>query len=93
MLRAIKFLRLKWPGLSIGRFCQIEKDDVRVKLRRCITVYRAGAVMLEFCRDPLARCLRWEISSEPGLDISLHFVQRDSDTGSMGFLHAFIAAH
>ena len=69
------------------------EDHVRVKLRGCITVHGPRAIVLEFCGDPISSCLRWEISSKPRLDIALHLVQRDSKTGSMGLLHAFIATH
>src|SRR3984957_17701479 len=93
LLSAIKFLRLQRAGFAIFRFCQIEEDHVSVKLRGCITVYRPGAIVLEFRGNPVARCLWCKIPSKPGLDISFHLVQRDSDTGPMSFLHALTAFH
>src|SRR5271156_2818588 len=93
LLRAIEFLRLQRACLALFSLCQIEEDDVSVKLRGGITVYRPGAIVLEFCGDPISGCLRWETPSKPGLDISLHLVQRNFNTGSMGLLHAFIAAY
>src|SRR5271156_6454930 len=93
LLRAIEFLRLQRAYFAVFSLCQIKEDYVSVELRGCITVYGPRAVVLEFCRDPISGRLRWEISSKPGLDVSLHLVQRDSDTGSMSFLHTFIAAN
>jgi len=93
LLRAVKFLRLQRARFTILCIGQVEDDDMRVKLRGCITVYRPRAVVLEFRGNPLARCLRREIPSKPGLDISLQFVQSNSNTSSMGFLHPFISTH
>src|SRR5580700_3335629 len=93
LLSAIEFLRLQRACFALFSLCQIEEDDVRVKLRGGITVYRSGAIVLEFCGDPVARCLRSKIPSQSCLNILLQFVQRDFNTGSMGLLYAFIAAY
>src|SRR5208283_4897785 len=93
LLHAVEFLRLQWAYFTVFSLCQIEEDDMSVKLRRCITVYWSRAVVFESRGDPFARRLRRKIPSESRLNVSLQLVQSNSDTGSMGSLHPFISSH
>src|SRR5271157_887577 len=93
LLRAIEFLRLQRARFTIFCLGQVEDDDMRVKLRRCITVYWPRAVVLKSRGDAVARCLWRKIPSKPGLDIALQFIQCNPNTSSMGFLYPFISAH
>src|SRR5580700_7359014 len=64
-----------------------------MQLRCGITVHRSRTIMLEARRDPFARCFRRMVSSNPGLDILLHFAERHLHALAMCAARGFVSTN
>src|ERR1700676_1182889 len=93
LLRSVKLLWLQGASLAGLGLRDIEKDDVRMQLRRGVTVHRPRAVVLEFAGDPLAGSLGWQIAAEPCLHVFLQFAQGHSNTFPMSFSNSVVASY
>jgi len=77
---------------SVRRLGDVEDDGVGMKLRGRISVYGPTGVVLESCRNPLARRLGGQSASNARLDVSLHLVERNAYTFPVRHPNALIAA-
>ena len=93
LLRSVKFLRLQRPRLTLSRLSHIEDHRVRVQLRRCITVNRSAAVVLELGDGPHASGLRRDIAAHARLRVLLHLIKCRAHALSMRVSHAVVAAN
>src|SRR6266404_1628805 len=93
LLRSVKLLWLQGASLAVLGLRDIEKDDVRMQLRRVITIHRPRAVVLEFGGGPLARSLGRKIAAEPCLHISLQFAQCRSYAFPMSSSNSVVASY
>ena len=82
--------RMRVAVLTLG---YVEDNDVRVKLRRGITIDRTGGIVLEGRRNELARLLRLPDVAHPRLGVPLKLVESDLNTLPVGFTHTLVAAH
>src|SRR2546430_4823736 len=80
-------------GFAVFSLREIEEDDMRMQLRCGITVYRPGAVVLEFCGYPFAGCFCGKIPADTRLDIPLQFIECNANAFSMCLPYPFISAH
>src|SRR5271166_983610 len=64
-----------------------------MQLRCGIPVHRSRTIMLEARCDPFARCFRRMVSSNPGLDIFLHFAERHLHALAMCVANGFVSTH
>src|ERR1700733_3140744 len=71
LLRCKEALRLNRSRLAILALGYIEDDSVGMKLRRNVTIDRAGSIMLEFGSNEFRRCLGRMISADACLRV--HF--------------------
>ena len=71
LLRVEEALRLNRPGLTVFTLCHVEDDGVRMELRSCVAVHRAGGVVLKFGRDELTRGLGGVVASDASLCVPL----------------------
>jgi hypothetical protein len=85
-------MRLQCPHLPILAFRHVEDDDVRVELRRGVTVYGTGGVMLELCPYKLPGRLGGIVAADASLRVSLQFIQCDIDGLAVGFTNPVIAS-
>src|SRR5438128_11625066 len=65
---------------DIIRPSHVEDDHMSVEVRRRVSVYRTGAVMLELCGDHSAGCLGRLVSSKSRLNVTLELVESNADT-------------
>ena len=93
MLRFVEFTRLQGIGFAVFGLRKIEENDMRMQLRCRVTVYRPGAVVLEFRRHPFAGCFCGKIPADARLDIPLQFIECNANAFSMCLPYAFISAH
>ena len=91
-LALIEFPRLQRTDVAVLRPCDVEHNDVGVKLGRGVAIDRSGAVVLELGRHPLTRGLGRMIA-EARLCEPLEFIERDRDARSMRVADPGIAAH
>src|SRR6267378_6348198 len=80
-------------GFAAFGLREIEEDDMRMQLRRGITVDRPGAVVLEFRGYPFAGCFCGKIPADARLDIPLQFIECNANAFSMCLPYSFISAH
>src|SRR5580698_7511127 len=64
-----------------------------MQLRCGIPVHRSRTIMLEARRDPFARCFRRMVSSNPSLDIFLHFAECHLHAFAMCLAYGFVSTH
>src|ERR1700722_1165317 len=93
LLRFVQFPRLQRSRVTIRSLRDVEEHDMRMKLRRCIAIHRAGAVVLKLGRNPFASSLGGKITPQPCLDETLHFAQCDRNTVSVGITDTLVAAN
>ena len=93
LLRLKEAARLQGARLSIFTFSDVKNHRMGMKLWRGVTVNRTCGVVLKFGDDRLAGGLCWVIASDPRLGVSLQLVQSNSDTLTVGYPDAMVAAH
>src|SRR6266478_5586069 len=80
-------------GFAVFGLRKIEENNMRMQLRCSITVDRPGAIVLEFCGHPFAGCFCGKIPADARLDITLQFIECNSNAFSMCLPYSFICAH
>ena len=70
LLRCEKALRLDGAGLAVVALGDIEDDGMGMKLRRNVTIDRAGGVMLEFGSNEFGRGFGRMVSANAGLRVA-----------------------
>src|SRR3989442_15772357 len=76
LLRLVQFPRLQRADLCLDRVRQIEDNDVRMQLRRSVSVDWPRAVVLELGSNPHPGRLSRTIAAETRLDVALQLVER-----------------
>ena len=85
-------MRLNGTGLATVALGEIEDHGVGMELRRNITVYGAGRIMLKLCSDELARRLWGMIAANAGLRVMLQLFEGHTNAFPMRFTDTIIAA-
>ena len=79
--------------MAVVALGDVEDHSMGVKLRRGVTVHRAGGVVLEGSRNEFAGRLRRVNIADAGLRVLLQLVERHADALPMRLSYALIAAH
>src|SRR5882724_1559545 len=80
LLRFVEFSWLQRSRVSISGLRDVEENDMRVKLRRCVAIHRTRAVVFKLSCNPFAGSLGGKITSQPCLDKALHLAQGNRNT-------------
>jgi hypothetical protein len=93
LLRCEKALRLYGAGLAVDPLGDIEDYGVCVELRRNVSIYRAGGVVLKLGGNEFGRGFRRMVAADARLSVHFELLQGDTDAFSMGCTDIVIAAN
>src|SRR6266404_7981864 len=93
LLRFVELPRLQRSRVSISRLRDVEENDMRVKLRRCVAIHRTRAVVFKLSCNPFACSFGGKITPQPCLNKALDLAQGNRNTFPVSITDTLVAAN